>query len=60
MTQAQTIAAGLTVTLVMQDGQPFTTTIPDTVHNRQFQSYVARHESYALAVRAVLMEENNV
>lgn len=38
----------LLVELVMQDGSIAETRIADTVHNRQLQDYIARHESFAL------------
>jgi len=39
---------GLLVEIVMQDGSIAETRIADTVHNRQLQNYIARHESFAL------------
>jgi len=42
------IAAKLSIELVMQDGTIATMLVADTVHNRQFQDYCARHESFAL------------
>lgn len=38
----------LLIELVMQDGTIAETYIPDTVHNRQLQDFIARHESFAL------------
>jgi hypothetical protein len=40
--------SGLLIELVMQDGSIAEMRVPDTVHNRQFQDFVARHESFAL------------